>query len=94
MSDIFNELKGYIPKSIKSKGTFQVDFMGIIPATAPKHLTSETTFYYYYLIVDAYSKIPKLYAMEIIINEEVMDKFDMFHLDLEKWTNLSGGVWK
>ena len=65
MSDIFNELKGYIPKSIKSKGTFQVYFMGIIPATAPKHLTSETNFSNYLLAVDAYSKIPKLYSANV-----------------------------
>ena len=36
----------------------------IIPATAPKRLTSETTVSTYFLIVDAYSKIPKLYGME------------------------------
>ena len=52
--------------------------MGIIPATSPKHLTSETNFSNYLLTVDAYSKIPKLYSMEIITTEEVMDKLDMF----------------
>ena len=30
--------------SIETKGTFQMGFMDIIPATAPKRLTSETTF--------------------------------------------------
>ena len=40
-------------------------FMGIISATAPKLLTIETDFSNYILIVDAYSKIPKLYGMEI-----------------------------
>ena len=53
-------------------------FMGTIPATSPKRLTSETTFSNYLLIVDPYSKIPKLYGMEIIITEELMDKLDMF----------------
>ena len=52
--------------------------MDIIPATSPKSLTSETNFSNYHLIVDAYSKIPKLYGMERITNEEVMDKLDMF----------------
>ena len=52
--------------------------MNIIPAKAPEHLTSETNLYSYLLIVDAYSKIPELYGMEIITTEEVMDKLDMF----------------
>ena len=32
----------------------------------------------YLLIVDAYSKIPKLYGMENITTAEVLDKLDMF----------------
>ena len=68
--------------------------MDIIPATATKCLTSDTTFSNYIFIVDAYSKIPKLYGMEIIITEEVMDKLDIFNLDLEMYTYLAGGIWK
>ena len=41
------------PKSIEIKGTFHIGFMDIIPATSPKHLTSETTFSNHILIVDA-----------------------------------------
>ena len=52
--------------------------MDIIPSTASKSLTSDTTFSNYLLIVDAYSKISKLYGMEKITTEEVMDKLDMF----------------
>ena len=52
--------------------------MDIIPSTAPKSLTSDTTFSNYLFIVDAYYKIPKLYGMEKITTEEVMDKLDMF----------------
>ena len=52
--------------------------MDIIPSTAPKILTSDTTFSNYLLFVDAYSKITKLYGMENITTEEVMDKMDMF----------------
>ena len=52
--------------------------MDIIPSTAPKSLTSDITFSIYISIVDAYSKIPKLYGMEKIKTEEVMDKLDMF----------------
>ena len=51
--------------------------MDIIPSTAPKRWTSDTTFSNYLLIVDAYSKIPKLYGMEKITKEEDMDKLDM-----------------
>ena len=52
--------------------------MDIIPSTVPKCLTSDTTFSYYLLIVDAYSKTPKLYGMENITTKEFMDKLDMF----------------
>ena len=52
--------------------------MEIIPSTAPKILTSDTTFSNYLLIVDSYSKIPKRYCMEKITTEEVMEKLDMF----------------
>ena len=41
--------------------------MGIIPETAPRSLTSDTTFSNYIFIVDAYSKIRKLYALDKII---------------------------
>ena len=36
--------------------------MDILPSTAPKILTSDTTFSNYLLIFGAYSKIPKLLA--------------------------------
>ena len=47
-------------------------------SNTPKTFTSETTFSNYILIVDAYSKIPKVYSMEKITTEEVMDMLDMF----------------
>ena len=58
--------------------------MDIIPATSPKCLKTETTFYNYLLIVDSYSKVPKLYGMDIITTEEVMDKLDMFQSRFRK----------
>ena len=64
--------------SLKPKAPFKWVFMDIVPSTSPKSLTSDTTFYNYILIVDAYSNIPKKYGMEKIITEEVMDKLDMF----------------
>ena len=51
---------------IKPKAPFKWVFMDIISSTSPKRLTSDTTFSNYLLIVDAYSKIPKLYGMEKI----------------------------
>ena len=58
--------------------------MDIIPSTATKSLTNDTTFSNYLFIVDAYSKIPKLYGMDNITTEEVMDKLDMFQSRFEK----------
>ena len=69
---------------LNSKFLFKWVFMDIIPSTSPKRLTSDTTFSKYVLIVDAYSKIPKLYGMEKISTEEVMDKMDISNPYLEK----------
>ena len=67
--------------------------MDIVSLTAPKRLTSDTTFSNYLLIVHAYSKIPKLYGMKKITTEEVMDKLDMFQsrfgkMDQFRWWDL------
>ena len=59
--------------SLKPKAPFKWFFMDIIPSTAPKRLTNDTTFSNCILIVDAYSKTPKLYGMEKITIEEGMD---------------------
>ena len=69
---------------LKPKAPFKWVFMDILPSTAPKSLTSDTTFSNYLLIVDAYSKIPKFYGMENITTEEVMDKLDMFQSRFRK----------
>ena len=65
--------------------------MDIIPLTAPKSLTSDTTFSNYLLFVDAYSNIPKLYGMEKLTTEEVMDKLDMFQSRFWKMDQI--GLW-
>ena len=62
---------------LNPKARFKWVFMDIIPSTAPKSLTSDTTFSNYLLIVDAYSKIKKLYGMEKITTEEIMENLDM-----------------
>ena len=52
-------------------------FMEIITETSPKRLTIEKN-KDYLLIVVTYSKTPKLYGMEQITTEKVIDKLDMF----------------
>ena len=52
--------------------------MDIIPSTSPEILTSDTTNSSYILIVDAYSKIPKVFGMKRITTENIIDKLDMF----------------
>ena len=63
---------------LNPKAPFKWGFMDIIPSTASKSLTSDTTFSNYILIFDAYSKISKIYGMDKITTEKVMDKLDMF----------------
>ena len=76
ISSMIKKARSEIP--LKPKAPFKWVFMDIIPSTAPKTLTTDTTFSNYLLIVDAYSNIPKLYGMEKITTEEVMNKLDMF----------------
>ena len=91
ISSINKKARSMIP--LKPKAPFKWVFMDMISSTAPKSLTSGTTFSNYLLIVDAYSKIPKLYGMDNITTEEVMDKLDMFQsrfgeIDQFGWWNL------
>ena len=69
---------------LKPKAPFKWVFMDIVPSTAPKSLTNDNNFSNYLLIVDAYSKIPKLYGMGNITTTEVMDKLDMFQSRFRK----------
>ena len=64
---------------LNQKASFKWVFMDIIPSTTPKCLTSDTKISNYLIIFDAYPKIPKLYGMDKLSTEEVMDKLDMFH---------------
>ena len=75
ISSMNKKARSKIP--LKPKAPFKWVFMDIFPSTEPKSLTNDTTFSNYLLIVDAYFKIPKLYGMEKITTEEVMDKLDM-----------------
>ena len=78
MQNFFNEKKARSKVPLKPKAPFKWVFMDVIPSTSPKSLTNDTNFKNYLLIVDAYSKIPKLYGMDNITTEEVLDKLDMF----------------
>ena len=51
---------------LKPKAPFKWVFMDIIPSIAPKSFTIDTYFSNYLLIVDAYSKITKLYGLDNI----------------------------
>ena len=70
--------------SLMLKVPFKWVFMDTILSTSPKSLTSNTTCSNYLLIVDAYSRIRKLYVREKITTEEVMVKLDRFHSRFEK----------
>ena len=74
---------------MKPKAPFKWVFMDVIPSTATKILTNDTNFKNYLLIVDAYSKIPKLYGMENITTAEVLDKLDMFQSRFRKIDRIS-----
>ena len=63
---------------LNPKAPFKWVFMDIIPSTAPKILTSDTNVSNCLLIVYAYSNITKIYGMENITTEEVMEKLYMF----------------
>ena len=68
ISSMNKKARSKIP--LKPKAPLNWVFMDIIPSTAPKILTSDTTFSNYILIVDAYSNIPKIYGMEKITTED------------------------
>ena len=70
--------------------------MIIIPQShIPKIIPKETTFANDLLLMDAYSNIPKLYKIENITTEEVMDTLDMFQerfgkVDESGWQDIEG----
>ena len=70
--------KAWSKNPLKPKAPFKCVFMDTFLSTAPKSSASDTNFSNYLLIVDAYSEIPKLYGMEKITTDEVMDKLDRF----------------
>ena len=77
---------------LNPKAPFKWVLMDLIPSTAPKRLTSDTTFSNCVLIVYDYFRIPKIYGMEKFHTEEVMDKLDMFQYRFRKMEKLAGGT--
>ena len=75
--NLFHEKKARSNNSLKPKAHLQWVFMDIIPSTAPNSFKSETKLSNYILIVDAYSKIPRIYGIKKIATEEVVDELDM-----------------
>ena len=63
---------------MNTKTPFKWVFMDIIPAIYSKSLTKDTDFSKHLLIVDAYSKNPKLYGMENIILRESWTSYISF----------------
>ena len=63
---------------LQPKTPFKRIFVDTISSIASTSLTKDTTFDNYILIVDAYSKLPRLYGIKSITSEEVMEKIDMF----------------
>ena len=78
MPDFSMNKKARSKNPLNPKAPSKWVFIDMIPSTAPKSLTSDTKVSNYLLIVDAYSKIPKLYGMDKISTKEVMDKLNMF----------------
>ena len=77
MPNLFNEKQSTSKNPLNPKAPFKWVFMDIIPSTATKILTSDTTFSNYILIFDSYSKILKLYGIEKLTTDKGMDKLDM-----------------
>ena len=66
MPDFSMNKKARSKNPLNPKAPSKWVFIDMIPSTAPKSLTSDTKVSNYLLIVDAYSKIPKLYGMDKI----------------------------
>ena len=80
ITDIFNEQEGLVQDYIETKGNFQIGFIGIIPEISINVVICETDFPNYLLLVGAYSIIPKIYGLEIIITAIVLDYLYMFQV--------------
>ena len=69
---------------LKPKAPFKWVFMGVVPSTAPKSLTSDTTVSNYLLIVDAYSKITNFMVWIKSQQKKLWKNWIFFNPDLGK----------
>ena len=82
--------KSEFQKYIKAKGTFQVVLYGYYPRKSTQKFDKWEYFFNYLLIVDSYSKIPKLCGMDKIAIEEMRDKLHIFQ---SRFGKIDGFFW-
>ena len=80
-------------KPVDPSKPLEIVFMDIIPSPCKKGLTAASTFQNYLLVVDAYSRMPRLYGLEELTTEAVMDALDVFVAEFGKvdefgWINI------
>ena len=66
-------------------------FYGYYSSNVPNCFDRFNYFFNYLLIIDSYSKTPKIYVMEIMTTEEVVYWLDMFQARIRKFDEL--GWW-
>ena len=77
---------------LKPRAPFKWVFMDIIPSTAPKSLTSDTTFSKYLLIFDAYSKLQNFMVWRKSQQKKLWTNWICFSPDSGKLTNFVGEI--
>ena len=78
MLDKKNQQKSILKTLLKPKIAFKLVFMDIILVISSKISTKDNIFSRYLSIVNASSKLPRLYGVENITIEEFMYKPDIF----------------
>ena len=71
---------------LKPKAPLKWVLMDILPSTAPKSLTSDTTFSNYLLLGDSYPKIPNLYGM-VWRKSQHMKLWKTGYVSIQIWNN-------
>ena len=79
---------------LNPKTPFKWVFMDIVPDISSKRLAQDTNFSNCLLIVDAYSKLPRLHGMWKLLLKESWTRYACSKIDLEKYMNLADGIWR
>ena len=77
MSNLNNQQNSISNAPLDPKTPSKWVFMDTTPALSSKIVKKYTTFYKYLLFVYSYSTLTRIYGMENITTEEVMDKLDI-----------------